>query len=102
MKMSKQKFFGSNVLARTDRDTGLTIAIKLCGNHIKVATALAGTGEKFKHKQGLDLAILNVQNHNRVVVLPIDHKGAGLSKQQRLVALMNNLSESYKDVSWGL
>jgi hypothetical protein len=98
MKFSKEKFFSSNIFARTNRNTGLTIAIKLCGNHIKVATALAGTGEKFKHKQGMDLAVLNVQNHNRVIVLPIDHKGLGLSKQQRLIALMNNFDSYFTDV----
>jgi hypothetical protein len=99
MKLSKQKFFGSNTLARTNRNTGLTIAIKLCGNHIKVATALVSPDENFKHKQGLDLALLNVQNHNRVIVLPIGHQGLGLSKQQRLVALMNGLEESFYDIA---
>lgn len=100
MKQSKQKLLGS-VMVRTDRETGLTIAIKLCGNHIKVATALAGKGEKFKHKHGINLALLNLQDDNKFNVLPINHKGSGLSKEQRLIGLMNNLEDLYTDISWG-
>jgi hypothetical protein len=96
MKLSKQKFFGSNTLARTNRNTGLTLALKLCGNHIKVATALVGTGENFKHKQGMDLAVKRLED-NIVISFPVDHKRLGLSKRQRLNALMNCLEESFQD-----
>jgi hypothetical protein len=97
MKNSKQKFFGSNILICTNRVTRLTIAIKLCGNHIKVATALAGANEEFKHSKGIKFAF-ECLNNGKCAVFPINHKGLGVSKQRRLSVLMNNFDSYFTDV----